>query len=272
MTARRPDRPARRDGQYGGFGAAWQTRKIGVRRAGHQPVSRLRILSNMPRPRRLLVDAYNVLHVTGILAPAYAGPDLVELAGLIVASRWGGIRSSLVCDGASNALPPLPGRIEAIYAGAGVEADEAIETILEADSAPRFLRVISSDRRLQRAARRRRAGWMSSEEFLRRLDHDAHDRARRPRPAASFDDGRDVYPPVRPAGRDACPTKRPIAPRVSAVASRSGTSLPAATDGLKTNEPPHEDWRERLNSDDLDMRKWVPGVQPFRREDEPPSP
>ncbi|TVQ80001.1 MAG: hypothetical protein EA380_03745, partial [Phycisphaeraceae bacterium] len=51
-------------------------------------------------------------------------------------------------------------------AGAGKEADALIEHIIERSSAPARLIVVSSDRRIQRAARRRRATALSSERFL----------------------------------------------------------------------------------------------------------
>ena len=46
----------------------------------------------------VLVDAYNVLHVVGVLPPEHAGIDLEELADLIAASRYGGHPVLLVCD------------------------------------------------------------------------------------------------------------------------------------------------------------------------------
>src|SRR5690606_36987961 len=103
----------------------------------------------MARPRKLLIDAYNVLHVTGVLAPEHAGPDLADLADLISRSRWSHLTTRLVCDGAGLGTLDLPGKIEAVFAGPGGDADSLIETLLQRDSAPRSVRVVSSDRRLR---------------------------------------------------------------------------------------------------------------------------
>lgn len=51
----------------------------------------------------LIVDAYNVLHVTGVLPPELAGLEIEELADLALASRWGRQRIVLVCDGTDPA-------------------------------------------------------------------------------------------------------------------------------------------------------------------------
>jgi hypothetical protein len=51
----------------------------------------------------LIVDAYNVLHVTGVLPPELAGLEIEELADLASASRWGRQRIVLVCDGTDPA-------------------------------------------------------------------------------------------------------------------------------------------------------------------------
>ena len=46
-----------------------------------------------------LVDAYNVLHVVGVLPPELAGIDLEELAALLEGSRFGREEVLLICDG-----------------------------------------------------------------------------------------------------------------------------------------------------------------------------
>ena len=60
------------------------------------------------------------------------------------------------------------------------EADDLIEELIDADSAPRRLVVVSSDHRLQRAARRRRAKAVDSDVWYAELL-----RARRERSEAS---------------------------------------------------------------------------------------
>lgn len=152
----------------------------------------------------LVVDVSNVLQATGVLPAHLAGPDLPDLARLIAISRYRTRRAVLVCDGrapGSAGLPytddppghdwpssdaaPLPaptnlapdGReiagMDVLYAGAGREADDVIELLIARDSAPRRLLVVSTDRRLVRAARRRRAQSLTSQQFLAQLAHDA---------------------------------------------------------------------------------------------------
>ena len=60
-------------------------------------------------------------------------------------------------DGISN--------LEVFFAGAGSDTDTVIEDKIIANSAPRRLRVVSSDRRLRKAARARKATSITSEAF-----------------------------------------------------------------------------------------------------------
>lgn len=245
----------------------------------------------MPRPRRLIVDAYNVLHVTGVLDPDHAGPDLEELAELIASSRWAGVPATLACDGPGGDVGRFkpPTGVSVVYAGAGRDADTLIEGMIGRDSAPRSLRVVSSDRRIQRAARRRRAGWMSSEDFLLGLNRDAHRAGARPgssvrSPAVPLPDaavarwlerfGVGSDHPLRrlraTAGRD-----EPLlgaggdgpggnADRDAGRSRRAGADTPDADPVLRQAV---EEWRDRLHPDDLDMRRWIAGVEPIRRAD-----
>jgi predicted RNA-binding protein with PIN domain len=68
--------------------------------------------------------------------------------------------------------------IRVSYSGAGVTADDVIEEILDSDSAARRLLVVSSDRAIRAAARRRRARDMRSDEFWALV---LRDLARKPR-------------------------------------------------------------------------------------------
>jgi hypothetical protein len=135
----------------------------------------------------LLIDTFNVLHVTGVLPPDLAGLDIDGLAGLIAASRFGQEHAWLVCDGTPPAARPRHReRIQCSWAGPGRSADDLVVAFVERSTAPRRLTVVSSDRDLGRRARRRGAKTLSSEEFLSRLAADhrlgrspAGERARR---------------------------------------------------------------------------------------------
>lgn len=123
----------------------------------------------------LVIDTFNVLHAWG------SGPDLGGYAeiqvfsGLISRSRYGGSKVSIVCDGSAlpGPLPALPPEMTLHFAGGGLEADPVIEHLIASDHAPRRLTVVSSDRRLQRAANRRRARWLPSHCFLSQILRDA---------------------------------------------------------------------------------------------------
>jgi predicted RNA-binding protein with PIN domain len=114
----------------------------------------------------LIVDCYNVLRTT--MPPALAGLDEAGLCRALARSAWAGQRITVVCDGAPKPHArdsPVP-EVELVYAGRGESADDLIAGLIEADSAPRRLTVVSSDRAIQKAAKRRRAAAMSSEELI----------------------------------------------------------------------------------------------------------
>ena len=154
----------------------------------------------------LLIDTSNVLHAIGVLPEHLSSLDVLGLARLISASRYGKRRAVLVCDGVgpvsaaggagaggdahggtlatTNTAPS--GReiagLDVVYAGANQEADDVIELLLARDTAPRRLLVVSTDRRLVRAANRRRAQSITSEAFLRHLAADSEKPKARPLP------------------------------------------------------------------------------------------
>ena len=73
--------------------------------------------------------------------------------------------------------PPADFRIKTDYQGLNLifalgdeNADARIEDLIAAHSAPKSLTVVSSDRRIRRAAQRRRARSLSADEFLDLLD------------------------------------------------------------------------------------------------------
>ena len=81
----------------------------------------------------LLVDAYNVLHVTGVLPPELSGLEAPDLADLVAASRWGRHQAVLVCDGTKpkDVRTAERGHVRVSYAGGGASADAAIERMLD---------------------------------------------------------------------------------------------------------------------------------------------
>ena len=129
---------------------------------------------------RTLIDGYNLMHARGLMNRKF-GPDglrkmrhrfLVELAAALDPIE--AHATTVVFDAAE---PPLdrPDRqklkgIEVIFAVGDENADARIEALILAHSAPKSLTVVSSDHQIQRAALRRRATVMDSDDFLSKLE------------------------------------------------------------------------------------------------------
>jgi uncharacterized protein len=127
----------------------------------------------------LLIDGYNLLHVSDIFAGEGAGTELhrSRLALLDFLARSIDKRernqTTIVFD-AAGAPPGLPRTMthEGMtihFARRHSDADEMIEELLEQYAAPRELVVVSSDHRVQRAARRRGAKFSDSEQWYAEL-------------------------------------------------------------------------------------------------------
>jgi predicted RNA-binding protein with PIN domain len=123
----------------------------------------------------LLIDGYNLLNATGIFAQAGPGTELhrtrVALLNFLSASIDQRERkaTTIVFD-AAGAPPGLPRTtkhdgITVHFAQRHSDADEMIEELLEECRAPRSLVVVSSDHRVQRAARHVGASFLDSEEW-----------------------------------------------------------------------------------------------------------
>lgn len=127
----------------------------------------------------LLIDGYNVI---GPVAPPGRGSTEHWLAAerqrlldrlaehLDESVRW---RTCVVFD-AKDAPSHLPPRseykgIEVVFARDYPEADDLLEELIAKHPAPRTLSVVSSDHRIARAARRRRAGSFASAAWLDNL-------------------------------------------------------------------------------------------------------
>jgi predicted RNA-binding protein with PIN domain len=124
----------------------------------------------------LLIDGYNLLFASGIF-PESSGPPTLErsrtalldfvAAALTPAERK---RATIVFDAAA-APPGLPrdmmhNGMHVHFAPRKGSADDVLEEMIEAEADPRNLTVVSSDHRIQRAARRRRAKYVDSLEWL----------------------------------------------------------------------------------------------------------
>ncbi len=122
----------------------------------------------------LVVDASNVLHVTGVLPPELAGPDEVGLADLVARSRWRNDLVRLVCDGGvPGEQQPFPGLRIVIRRCGARSADSVIAEEIEQSSFARRITLVTNDRGLINAVRPFGCRTMSSDRFLEDLASDA---------------------------------------------------------------------------------------------------
>lgn len=123
-----------------------------------------------------IIDGYNLLHASGVFGRG-RGPKALErsrmalLDFLIEYLDPDELSGTVIAFDAKDAPPGLPREflhrgLTVQYAARHEEADDLIEELIRAESAPRKLTVVSSDHRLHRAARRRKATAVDSEIWL----------------------------------------------------------------------------------------------------------
>jgi len=187
----------------------------------------------------LIVDAYNVLHCTHILPAPYALMEVAELCRLIERTGWASRGAAVVCDGVRKPTEgDYLGPVERVYVGKGRDADSRIEAMLEAADQPRAITVVSNDRRVQRAAKRRRATPMTSERFLRLLvKADRPSKASKPKPAPP--DEREVEAWLREFELERQPEQqiKKLADEPPATPSHRGSADSPASDEPETPDP-----------------------------------
>jgi uncharacterized protein len=121
----------------------------------------------------LLIDGYNLLNVVGILGRG-VGPGSLERARLALLNFLAEsldakeLAKTIVVFDSREAPWGLPRTVQhrgltVQFASKYPDADCLIEELIQKESAPRQLTVVSSDHRLQRAARRRRARAVDSD-------------------------------------------------------------------------------------------------------------
>jgi predicted RNA-binding protein with PIN domain len=127
----------------------------------------------------LLVDGYNLLHVSGLFGRAGAPPTLEQsrlaLLEFLAARLPAPLRkkTTVVFDAAA-APPGLPSQVEHAeiavrFAPRKQTADDLIADIISQETDPRHLTVVSSDHAVQRSARQRGAKFVDSEVWFREL-------------------------------------------------------------------------------------------------------
>ena len=126
----------------------------------------------------LLIDGYNLLHAAGLARATY-GPGDLERARDRLLSLLGELldadqlsKTVVVFDAKESVTfhgsRSVRAGVTVVFPDRGVEADAVLEEMVREHTAPKSLRVVSSDHRVQTAARRRRAAALDSDAFLRR--------------------------------------------------------------------------------------------------------
>lgn len=134
-----------------------------------------------------MIDGYNLLHVSGVFGTGTALTVLHRSREALLAFLAAAIepaerkRTTIVFD-AGGAPPGLPDTFsfEGIlvrFAREPGNADAMLEALIEAHKSPRTLVVVSSDHRVQRAARRRRAKAVDSDRWWTELCAERRQRA-----------------------------------------------------------------------------------------------
>lgn len=127
----------------------------------------------------LLIDGYNLLHVTGIFGKG-SGPGSFQrsreafLRFLAASLDTNQLRKTTIVFDAADAPPGLPSTLDhegmvVRYARDYPDADTLIEELIQHESVPRKLLVVSSDHRIQRAARKRRSHSIDSDVWYSQL-------------------------------------------------------------------------------------------------------
>ncbi len=128
----------------------------------------------VPARKWILIDGYNLLYASGVFGTG--GRTSLESSREALLDWLGDMlgdaqrpRTTIVFD-AQYAPPGLPATaqkhgLQIRFAPRGCEADDVLEDMIREHSAPRSLVVVSSDHRLHRAAKRRRATPIDSDQW-----------------------------------------------------------------------------------------------------------
>jgi predicted RNA-binding protein with PIN domain len=129
----------------------------------------------LPKHDWILIDGYNLLQASGVFGSSGRTSLEASREALLdwlaqVLSDAQRERTTVVFD-AREAPPGLPRSaekhgIQVRFAPRGCEADDVLEELIRDHSSPRALTVVSSDHRLHRAARRRKAMPIDSDQWV----------------------------------------------------------------------------------------------------------
>ena len=221
--------------------------------------------ANVARPF-VIIDGYNLMHAAGFARQRY-GPGGLERAReqflralIAMVTPEMQPRTTVVFDAFDS--PGNENRqsrresVTVLFAGAGGDADSLIEQLIADHSAPRQVRVVSDDRRLKRAAQKRKARSWSSLDYWEKLVGHAERRSQQPResevapekfvgePAPSevrhwlkvF--GSIIPKSLKPSAKESPPSAKTSRPANPSSAPSSKTPKPKSTRAPQSSPPP----------------------------------
>lgn len=136
----------------------------------------------------IIIDGHNLLHCIQKTAEGYESISDVQLCHIIGRYlKLTGEKGKIIFDGIG---PPDKSRLcgirnlDVFFAGLATDADTVIEDKIRASTAPRRLVIVSSDQRLQKAARTGKATPVKCEVFWAKLQKKLRHKRKIKEPAA----------------------------------------------------------------------------------------
>lgn len=133
----------------------------------------------MPTPF-ILIDGYNLMHAMGTMRVGYGPGEFERQRMWFLKSISRNLsdrereRTTVVFDAPATSRGGVAesrvAGLTVVYAQSELEADDVLEELIAGHSAPKQILLVSSDHRLQRAARRRRGKFTDSEDFAALLE------------------------------------------------------------------------------------------------------
>jgi len=129
----------------------------------------------------LIIDGYNLMHAWGLARQRYGPGDLERLRERFLRQLANRLteeerrRTTIVFDAGEEAPSNIAAKqvqdeMRIVFAQEDPDADSRIEKLIASHSAPKQIRIVSSDKRLQTAARRRKGSFVTSETFVNELE------------------------------------------------------------------------------------------------------
>ncbi len=117
----------------------------------------------------IIIDGHNLLHSIVKRSEEFETLSDVQLCRVLSKFlKLTGENGEIIFDGTGprdkSGFDNLP-NLEVFFAGLGTDADTVIEEKIKLSTAPKLLMIVSSDRRLKDAGRRRKATVIKSEDF-----------------------------------------------------------------------------------------------------------